>query len=43
MKDVTDISNLVDAHRVHQIRSGRAHRFVDISIVETQGRFFVRH
>ncbi|KZN35248.1 hypothetical protein N480_19585 [Pseudoalteromonas luteoviolacea S2607] len=42
MKDVTDISNLVSALRVHQIRSGKAHRFVDISIVETQGRFFVR-
>lgn len=42
MKDLTDISNLINAHRVHQIRSGTTHRFVDISIIEAQGRFFVR-
>ena len=42
MKNLTDISKLVNAHRVHQIRSGTTHRFVDISIVEAQGRFFVR-
>ncbi len=37
-----EISKLINAHSVHQIRSGIAHRFVDISIVEAQGRFFVR-
>lgn len=42
MKNLTEISNLINAHRVHQIRSGNTHRFVDISIVESQGRFFVR-
>ena len=42
MKDLSKISKLVNAHRVHQIRSGTTHRFVDISIVEAQGRFFVR-
>ena len=42
MKDLNQISNLVNAHRVHQIRSGNTHRFVDISIIEAQGRFFVR-
>ncbi len=31
----------VNARRVHQIRCGD-HRFIDITIVETEGRFFVR-
>ena len=42
MKSRNDIANLVNAYRVHQIRSGTTHRFIDISIIETQGRFFVR-
>ncbi|WCE28473.1 hypothetical protein [Vibrio sp. SCSIO 43137] len=31
----------VDASKVHQIRCGD-HRFIDITIVQTEGRFFVR-
>lgn len=42
MKSIAELSQLVNAYRVHQIRSGKNHRFVDISIVETEGRFFVR-
>lgn len=42
MMEFSNIINAVNAHRVHQIRSGKTHRFVDISIIETQGRFFVR-
>lgn len=42
MKNLNEIKQLVNALRVHQIRSGTRHRFVDISIIETQGRFFVR-
>lgn len=42
MIDLFEISNRVKAHCVHQIRSGTTHRFVDISIIEAQGRFFVR-
>lgn len=38
---IQDISKLVNAHKVHQIRCGD-HRFVDITIVATEGRFFVR-
>ena len=38
----SDISQLINALRVHQIRAGTKHKFVDISIVESQGRFFVR-
>lgn len=37
-----EIAKLVNARRVHQIRAGDKHRFIDISIVETGGRFFVR-
>ena len=39
---IQELSDLVNALRVHQIRAGDTHRFVDISIVETGGRFFVR-
>lgn len=42
MINISDISNAVKARSVHQIRSGKTHRFVDISIIEAQGRFFVR-
>lgn len=33
--------NAVDSKKVHQIRCGD-HRFIDITIVQTEGRFFVR-
>lgn len=36
-----DIINQVNNKWVHQIRCGN-HRFIDISIVEAEGRFFVR-
>lgn len=42
MKTIEQISSLVNGYQVHQIRSGQIHRFVDISIIEVQGRFFVR-
>lgn len=42
MNSIQEISKLINAYRVHQIRSGTTHRFVDISIVEVEGRFFVR-
>ena len=38
---IQEIAKLVNAHKVHQIRCGD-HRFIDITIVETEGRFFVR-
>ncbi|NOH53454.1 hypothetical protein F0266_10965 [Vibrio coralliilyticus] len=31
----------VDGQKVHQIRCGE-HRFIDITIVQTEGRFFIR-
>ena len=37
-----DIAKLINNSWVHQIRAGEKHRFVDISIVETGGRLFVR-
>lgn len=37
-----NIVQLINAHKVHQIRAGDKHRFVDISIIEVEGRFFVR-
>lgn len=36
-----EITKLVNGRWVHQIRCGD-HRFIDITIVATQGRFFVR-
>lgn len=36
-----ELIKLVDSKRVHQIRCGD-HRFIDITIVQTEGRFFVR-
>lgn len=42
MNTVEEIVALVNAHKVHQIRSGNKHRFIEISIVTTGGRFFVR-
>jgi hypothetical protein len=37
-----ELIKLVNSKWVHQIRAGEKHRFVDITIVETEGRFFVR-
>ena len=42
MNTINEISKLVEANNVLQIRSGDKHRFVDITIVEAEGRFFVR-
>lgn len=42
MSTINALAKLINAQRVHQIRSGTKHRFIDISIVETGGRFFVR-
>ncbi len=39
---IQELSKLINSSKVHQIRAGEKHRFVDISIVETDGRFFVR-
>ena len=39
---IEEISKLINAHNVLQIRSGEKHRFIDITIVEADGRFFVR-
>lgn len=36
-----EIIQHINNHRVHQIRCGD-HRFIDITIVQTEGRFFVR-
>lgn len=42
MKHLNKISKLVNGHSVHQAHSGKTHRFVDISVIEAEGRFFVR-
>ena len=39
---IQELEKLVQSKKVHQIRAGRAHRFIDITIVATEGRFFVR-
>jgi hypothetical protein len=39
---IEEISKIVDKNNVLQIRSGDKHRFIDITIVEAEGRFFVR-
>lgn len=39
---IQDIEKLVKSKKVHQIRAGHTHRFIDITIVSTEGRFFVR-
>lgn len=36
------LEKLVQSKKVHQIRAGKTHRFIDITIVATEGRFFVR-
>lgn len=38
---IQELETLVQAKKVHQIRCGD-HRFIDITIVATGGRFFVR-
>jgi len=40
--NIKELSKLINSKWVHQIRAGKHHRFVDISIVEADGRFFVR-
>ncbi|MCH2032288.1 MAG: DUF2255 family protein [Tenacibaculum sp.] len=39
---IQELEKLVKSKKVHQIRAGRTHRFIDITIVSTEGRFFVR-
>lgn len=39
--NIQEIIQRVDGQKVHQIRCGN-HRFIDITIVQTEGRFFVR-
>lgn len=38
---IQELERLVQGQKVHQIRCGD-HRFIDITIVATEGRFFVR-
>lgn len=37
-----ELKKLVNSRWVHQIRAGERHRFIDISVIEVAGRFFVR-
>jgi len=39
---IQEISKLIKPRWAHQVRAGEKHRFVDITIVEADGRFFVR-
>jgi hypothetical protein len=39
---IQEIIKHINSNNVHQIRAGEKHRFVDITIVHTEGRFFVR-
>ncbi len=39
---IQEIADMINAGNVHQIRAGEKHRFIDITIVEAAGRFFVR-
>ena len=39
---IQELERLVQGQKVHQIRAGRTHRFIDITIVATEERFFVR-
>ena len=36
------VLQLVNSHQYHGLRAGDKHRFIDISIVESEGRLFVR-
>lgn len=38
---IKELEKLVQSKKVHQIKCGN-HRFIDITIVATEGRFFVR-
>lgn len=40
--DIKEISKLINSKYVHQIRAGNKHSFIDITIIETGDRFFVR-
>lgn len=40
--DIKEISKLISSKYVHQIRAGDKHDFIDITIIESEGRFFVR-
>ena len=40
--NLKEISKLINSKYVHQIRAGNKHDFIDITIIETGGRFFVR-
>ncbi|AYV22748.1 MULTISPECIES: hypothetical protein [Vibrio] len=40
-EQLSQLIQAVDRKKVHQIRCGD-HRFIDITIVQTEGRFFVR-
>ena len=39
---IKELTKMINSTWVQQIRVGEKHRFVDISIVEADGRFFVR-
>lgn len=39
--DLNQLIQAVDGQKVHQIKCGD-HRFIDITIVQTEGRFFIR-
>lgn len=39
--DLSQLIQAVDGQKVHQIKCGD-HRFIDITIVQTEGRFFIR-
>ncbi len=39
--DLSQLIQAVDSQKVHQIKCGD-HRFIDIAIVQTEGRFFIR-
>ena len=39
---IQELSKLINKKWMHQIRAGETHRFGDITIVATEGRFFVR-
>ena len=40
--NIKEVSKLINSKYVHQIRAGDKHDFIDITIIEAEGRFFVR-
>lgn len=40
--NIKKISKWINSKYVHQIRAGDKHSFIDITIIEAEGRFFVR-